>query len=115
MKFSLVITFVPSESQAKVIDAARGAGATGATILSARGAGLKEPKTFLGLKLEKPQDAVLFLVERHHASKILHAIYTAGEMEKAHNGIVLSLPVDAAMGLESQIPTLTEEAKEEYF
>jgi nitrogen regulatory protein PII len=115
MKFSLVIAFVPAENQARVIEAAREAGATGATILNARGEGVKEQKTFLGMKLEKPQDAILFLVERHHSTKILQAVYNAGEMEKPHHGIVISVPVEGAMGLESQMPIMTKEANEEYF
>ena len=115
MKLSLVIAFVPVESQSKVIEAAREAGATGATILNARGEGVKEQKTFFGLKLEKPQDAVLFLVERLHSTKILQAVYNAVEMDKPHNGIVISVPVDGAMGLESQISIMTKEANEEYF
>ena len=50
MRFKLIIALVQDETTDKVMDAAREAGATGATIIhNARGEGLKVTKTFFGL------------------------------------------------------------------
>ena len=64
MHFKLIIAFVDSDKTDQILDAARGKGATGSTIISqARGEGLEHAKTFLGLSLETPRDVLLLLVE----------------------------------------------------
>jgi len=112
MRFNMLFTMCPSDKVQTVVDAAKGAGATGATILSARGTGHKEAKTFFGLTLDKPQEAVVMLVERHYCPKIMKAIYAAADMIKPGNGICFSLEVASVMGLESQLSTLKKEAEE---
>ena len=112
MRFNLIMTFCPADRQMEVVDAAKAAGATGATLLSARGTGVKEAKTFFGLTLDKPQEAMVMLVERHQCQKIMQAIYDAGDMLEPGNGICISMPVDSVMGLESQLSILKKEAEE---
>lgn len=112
MRFNLVFTICPTDSQEEIIDAAKAAGATGATLLSARGTGVKEAKTFFGLSLDKPQEAVIMIVERHMSAKIMKAIYDAGDMVKPGNGICFSVPVESVMGLESQLSILKKETEE---
>lgn len=112
MRFNLVMTICPSDKQLEIIDAAKAAGATGATLLSARGTGIKEAKTFFGLTLDRPQEAMVMLIERRLTPKIMEAIYEAGDMVKPGNGICYSLPVDAVMGLESQLSVLKKETEE---
>jgi nitrogen regulatory protein PII len=112
MRFNLIMTIAPADRQEVIVDAAKGAGATGATILSARGTGIKEAKTFFGLTLDKPQEAMVMLVEKHQCAKILQAIYDAGDMKEPGNGISFSLPVESVMGLESQLTTLKREAED---
>jgi len=65
MRFNLIMTICPAERQEEIVTAAKKGGATGATLLSARGTGIKEAQTFFGLALDKPQEAVIMLVERH--------------------------------------------------
>ena len=64
MHFKLIVAFVDAGITDRIMDAARGAGATGATIINnARGEGLKQSKTFFGLTLETQRDVLLFIVE----------------------------------------------------
>ncbi len=66
MHFKLILAMVEDSKTNAVMDAARRAGATGATVINnARGEGLALKKTFLGLSLETQRDVVLFLVEEH--------------------------------------------------
>ena len=54
MHFKLLLVFVEDDKTDKIMEAARNAGATGATVINnARGEGLKKSKTFFGLSLEK--------------------------------------------------------------
>lgn len=112
MRFKLIITICPADRQQEIVDAAKKAGATGATLLSARGTGVKEAKTFFGLTLDKPQEAILMLVEGGICDTIMQTIYDAGEMRHPGNGISFAVDVDAVRGLESQMSVLKKEAEE---
>ena len=62
MHFKLLVALLEDDKTDKVLDAAREAGATGATVLNqARGEGMKQAKTFFGLSLETQRDMVMFL------------------------------------------------------
>ena len=82
MHFKLLIAFVDDDRAEAVLDAAREAGATGATVITnARGEGLKTAKTFFGLSLETQRDVILFLVEEHLSRQILETIARIGEFD----------------------------------
>lgn len=108
MHFKLLIAFVEDTLSAKVMDAARQAGATGATVISnARGEGLLQSKTFFGLSLETQRDVVLFLVEKHLSRHILEKINEVGEFESSPGkGIAIQIDVEDAVGVSHQIEKL---------
>jgi len=112
MRFNLVVTICPADKSQEIVDAAKAAGATGATLLGARGTGIKEAKTFFGLTLDRPQDAVIMLVEKKLCPKIMKTIYDAGDMIRPGNGICFSVPIESVMGLESQMSILKKETEE---
>jgi len=115
MQFKLILTSVKQNITDKVVDAAKGVGATGATIIPARGTGVHEAKTFFGLTLEAQTDIVMFLVEEHIVSVVLDGIKTAGQFHKPGTGIAFVLPVDQVVGLESQIEKFKEKVSKSYF
>ena len=58
----LIVVIVTVDKTDEVIEAARKAGATGATVIhEVRGEGLKSSKTFLGLDFTSVRDAILFV------------------------------------------------------
>jgi len=103
MRFKLIIATVKTDVTDSIVDAAKEAGATGATIIPSRGTGIHEAKTFFGLTLEAQTDSVLFLLEEHLVDQVMNAIYEAGHFEKPGTGIAFVLPVEQAVGLESQV------------
>ncbi len=115
MHFKLLIALVEDDKTDKVLDAAREAGATGATVLNqARGEGIKKSKTFLGLSLETQRDMVMFLVEEHMSRKILERISLVGEFdEKPGTGIAFQLDVEDAVGVIHQVEKLSSVVEEE--
>jgi len=115
MHFKLLIALVEDDKTDAVLDAARKAGATGCTVLNqARGEGLEQAKTFLGLSLETQRDMVLFLVEEHLSRRILETIAEMGEFDsKPGTGIAFQLDVEDAVGVTHQIRKLTEVVEEE--
>ncbi|WP_126456323.1 P-II family nitrogen regulator [Sulfuriflexus mobilis] len=114
MHFKLLIALVEDDKTNAVLDAARKAGATGATVISqARGEGLEKPKTFFGLSLETQRDMLLFLVEEHLSRHILEDIAVVGEFDsKPGSGIAFQIDVEDAVGVGHQIETLTEVVEE---
>ena len=109
MQFKVILASVKSDITDKVVDAAKGAGATGATIIHARGTGIREAKTFFGLSLEAQTDIIMFLLEERLVSQVLETIGNAGEFDKPGTGIAFVLPVDQVIGLESQIERFKQE------
>ncbi len=115
MKFKVILASVKTNITDTVVDAAKAAGATGATVIPARGTGIREAKTFFGLSLEAPTDIIMFLLEEHVVQQVLKAIAAAGRFQDPGTGIAFVLPVENVIGLESQIARFKEEVREQYF
>ncbi|MGD2074794.1 MAG: P-II family nitrogen regulator [Gammaproteobacteria bacterium] len=110
MHFKLIIAFVEDGKTAKVMDAAREAGATGATVISnARGEGLTKTKTFFGLSLETQRDVLMFLVEEHLSRRILETVCDIGELDETPGtGIAFQVDVEDAVGVSHQVRQLVQ-------
>lgn len=115
MLFKLILSSVKADITDHIVDAAKAVGATGATIIPARGTGIREAKTFFGLSLEAQTDIIMLLVEEHLVAKILNAIKEAGEFHKPGTGIAFVVPVEHVVGLESQMEKFKEEVRKSYF
>ena len=115
MQFKLIIAFVKPSITDKVVDAMKDAGATGATIIPARGTGIHEAKSFFGLSIEDQTDIIVFLVEEHTVENLLKVIQLAGKFDKPGTGIALVLPVEHIAGLESQMKKFKDQARDQYF
>ena len=111
MKFKIILASVKTDLTDQIVDAAKKAGATGATIIPARGTGIREAKTFFGLSLEAQTDIIMFLLEETLVETVLQTIGTAGKFNKPGTGIAFVVPVDQVIGLESQIERFSQTAK----
>ena len=114
MHFKLIITFIDDSHTKAVVQAARESGATGATIIgSARGEGIEESTTFLGLTLDSQRDVVFFLVEEHMSRDILEHIAEVGEFDdRPGTGIAIQIDVEDAVGVVHQIKKLSDAGEE---
>ena len=115
MRFKLILVFVEDAKTDAVMDAAREAGATGATIINnARGEGVQQKKTFFGLSLETQRDVLLFLVEEHLSRHILEHVAEVGEFDTSPGtGIAIQIDVEDAVGVAHQVQELSEKVEEE--
>jgi len=114
MHFKVILVFVEDHKTDAVMNAAREAGATGATVINnARGEGLEKSKTFFGLNLDTQRDVVLMLVEEHLSRFILEEIGRVGEFDdKPGTGIAFQVDVEDAIGVSHQMQRLTEEVED---
>ena len=115
MKLKLIVALVSDEKTDVVVEAARAGGATGDTIVtSVRGGGLMPEKTFFGLDLAAKRDLALFLVAEARAREILERIRDAAQLDSEPGaGIAFQIPIEDAVGLKTQIPTILEELESE--
>jgi len=114
MHFKMIIVFVEDRKTDAVMDAAREAGATGATVIhNARGDGMKVSKTFFGLSLETQRDVVLLLVEEHLSRHILEEINQAGKLDdEPGTGIACQIDVEDAVGIVHQAKKISTDVEE---
>ena len=105
MAFKCVVAMVKPDLTDGVVDAAKQAGATGATIVPASGTGVREAKSFFGLTLDTRTDVVLFLLPNEVVAPVLDAVERAGRFSEPGTGIAFVIPVDRVAGLESQLNT----------
>lgn len=115
MRFKLILVSVQQHLTDKVVDTAKKAGATGATIIPARGIGSHDKKTFFGLTIEGPVDVVLFLVEEHVTDEILTALTATCKLNDPGVGMAFVVPVDQVVGIESQMKIFRDQARDQYF
>lgn len=115
MHFKLIIAFVEDSITDSVMQSARDAGATGATIIShARGEGINKSKTFFGLSLETQRDVLLFLVEEHLSRHILETISEIGQFDTGPGtGIAIQIDVEDAVGVAHQVEQLVSAMEDE--
>jgi nitrogen regulatory protein PII len=115
MHFKLIIALVEDSTTEKVLEAARAAGATGSTVINhARGEGIEQSKTFLGLTLDTQRDVLLLLVEEHLSRTILEKISQAGEFDnQSGSGIAFQIDIEDAVGVSHQIASLSQVVEEE--
>jgi nitrogen regulatory protein PII len=115
MHFKLIFAFVEDDKTDEVMEAARKAGSTGATVINnARGEGLKMNKTFFGLSLETQRDVVMFLVEEHMSRHILERISEVAEFDRSPGtGIAFQVDVEDAVGVVKQIEILSDSVEEQ--
>ena len=80
------------------MDAARDAGATGGTIIHARGTSRKETEDFLGISLATERDMVFIVTTSEDKSRIMTAIMENAGIDTKAGALVFSLPVTATAG-----------------
>lgn len=98
-KFELIITVVSRGFASDVMEAAKSKGATGGTIIHARGAGIHEAEKFFGVAIQPEKEVVLTLVNKEQRQEIMKEICKKAGLNTEGKGIVFSLPVDDVMGI----------------
>ena len=82
-----------------VMDAARGAGAYGGTVIHARGTGMNQAELFFGVSLASEKDLTFIVTKKSQRNAIMSAIMKDAGMETPAQSIVFSLPVSDTVGL----------------
>ncbi|NLX62271.1 MAG: P-II family nitrogen regulator [Tissierellia bacterium] len=94
-----IVAIVERGKADKVVNAAKKAGASGATIFYARGTGQTEAKKFFNLHIESSKEIIIILTEVSKKEEIMKAMVEAGRLKEPGTGIVFSVKVSDLIGL----------------
>ena len=97
--YELIFCIVNTGFSGTVMDAARSAGATGGTLLRARGSAGKEAEEFFHIQIEPEKEIVMILAPADIKDDIMSSIYKQAGLASAGQGIIFSLPVTRTAGL----------------
>lgn len=92
--YKLISVIVNTGYGDDVMAAARGAGASGGTILNARGTGTEDDVKFFGITLVPEKEMLLIVAEQAKVESIVKAIGTVPKLSEPGGGIVFTMNVE---------------------
>ena len=92
----LITCVIQKGSADNIVNAARAAGAQGATVFYARGSGVRERLGMLGVALEVEKEIINIVVSTDRADHVLEKMYFAGNLDTPGMGIAYVTPLDKA-------------------
>lgn len=95
----LIVAITTQGYADEVMDVARGAGATGGTILKGRGAGAEKAEKFFGITIQPEKEFLFIVTPKEKRPEIMAAIAAQRGMHTDANTIVFSLPVTDIAGV----------------
>lgn len=102
IKYSLITAVVNRGYSENVMEAAREAGASGGTVVPSRRIGNEQAVGFWGMSIQNEKDMIFIITDNENKLKIMQAIGEKCGMHSEAKGIVVSLPIDAVIGFESE-------------
>lgn len=84
----------------EVIEAAHKAGAKGGTVMKGRRKNSAHVSQYMGISLQDEQEFTMVIVPREKKAEIMNAISQSCGLKTPAHGMVLSIPVEDALGLE---------------
>ena len=99
MKFVALVVITSADSESKVREVAKEAGAASATLFEAKGSGVEEKRSFFSLTFEGNQTVLLYILEEGLSRKVLKALKFFIDESKT-DGLAFTTPINHLVGLE---------------
>jgi nitrogen regulatory protein P-II 1 len=85
----VVITCIVERGEGdSIVDAAKKAGATAATIFFARGTGIREKLGLLGIAIQPEKEIIEIVIDKEHADGVFDAMADAGQLHLPGKGFI---------------------------
>jgi nitrogen regulatory protein PII len=97
-KFDLIFAIVNHGFSDEFMNTAREAGASGGTVINARGQAHEGAVKFFGISVQDEKEIILILTTREKKVHIMQAVSEAHGLNSKAHGIVFSVPVDSVIG-----------------
>lgn len=98
-KYSMIAAVVNRGYSAEVMEAAKQAGASGGTVINSRRITDEEISSVWGLSVQDEKEIVLIVADKESKVDIMKKIGEACGMHSKAKGIILSFPIEDAIGL----------------
>ena len=98
-RHELIIAILNEGQSDSVMNAARAAGATGGTVIHAKGTGSRETGKFLNVSLAEEKDLVYIVAKAGEKAAIMRSINEKAGPGTRAGAICFSLPISAVVGL----------------
>lgn len=95
----LIIVIAEQGYTELIMDAARGAGAYGGTVIHAKGTGKEAAEKFMGVSLAMEKEMLFIVTKTEQKNNIMQAIMKDAGLDSKAKSIVFSLPVTDTAGL----------------
>ena len=95
----LVIAVVNTKYTDIAVEAARAAGATGATVFATKSINNAKAEQAIGTAIPSETDSLFFLTTHEYKSKIMEAVRDVAGLKTEGGAIIFSLPVDDLVGI----------------
>jgi len=109
----LILCIVNEGMAETVMDVAKEAGATGGTVIRARGTANKDAELFFKITIDPQKEIVMILISKELKEPMMRALYEKAGLKTPGQGIIFSLPVDNVAGLHKQIIPAEEKSTQE--
>ena len=95
----LVIAVVSTKYTDTAIEAARAAGATGATVFHTKSLSNGPAEQNIGTAINRETDSVFFLTTMEYKERIMEAVRDAAGLKTEGGAVIFSVPVDDLVGI----------------
>lgn len=95
----LIVVIADQGNIELIMDAARGAGAYGGTVIHAKGTGMEQAEKFMGVSIAAEKEMIFIVAKTEQKNDIMKAIMEKAGLESRAKSIVFSLPVTDTAGL----------------
>ena len=85
---NLITCVIQKDLAEPVLEAAKNAGAQGATISYAQGTGIRERMGLLGVTIDEQKEVVRIVASEEQANRVFEAMYLAGDLDTPGKGIM---------------------------
>lgn len=95
----LIVVIADQGNIELIMDAAKGAGAYGGTVLHAKGTGMEQAEKFMGVSLAAEKEMIFIVTKKEQKNEIMKAIMEKAGLQSRAKSVVFSLPVVDTAGL----------------
>lgn len=99
MEYEAIFTIVDKGRSDKVLEAAKSAGSTGATIIHGRGSGSQEKMKLFDIEIDPEKDIILILSKIQDTESIVNSIRRDLDIDNPGSGIIFILDVNQTLGM----------------
>ena len=103
-KYELLVVIANHGYSDLIMDAARGAGAAGGTLIHATTLNNRKAEQLIGVTLQQETEVLMILTRREGKLAIMRAVQETAGLKTDAGGVLFSLPVDNLIGVGSMSP-----------